>query len=1084
VEKTKLPIFFIIVFTLLNFTNLTKASGYLSKPLSISTEYSWFDHTSPKYGANPDQYINIMTRYDGQVFTDGSCIPYESCYDGHEGIDFVAQEGTPVFASESGNISIGYSNLGGRWTKIWHASQNQATYYGHLKEYVITSGYVSKGDLIAFSGKTGVVSGPHLHFGVYTAQSNGIPIDPYGWSGPSQDPWQYDLGYLWDDNTPPSWGEEHVSGNITQDTTWISGNTYVVDGSITVNAGVTLTINPNVVVKFAPSNGVISVYGTLNANGNGFQKIYFTSIKDDSVGGDTNHDGSATAPAPGDYEGIYFTDGSSGGFSNSVFRYGGKLNYWAQIPYGAMRIYGGDVSVSNTEFKSNIYGIYYYNNNTSGTLSIQNSQFDENGDYGFYANSPNGRTLIVEDSIFGNHNISAGKISEKINFINSGNHPMSGVSTVFHIMYGNAPVNQTWNPGIPFLIESYTIDQGRKVTINPGTIVKFSQDSSINVYGSLLALGEANNRVYLTSAKDDSVGGDTNHDGSITSPAAGDYYGMYFYEGSVSALQNTSIKYGGKFNYWSPIPYGVIRIYGGHLVIQQSEINSNNHGIYQVGDTTLYTESSMIQNNIGHGLYILNSTGIATTTILNNAFNNNENSDAYISGKTIFVNSGNTGDDSSKFIISGQISYDQVWNPGIPFVLSYVSIDQNKKLTINPGTIVKFNQSSAINVYGSLFALGEANNKVYFTSIKDDTVGGDTNGDGSATSPAPSDYQGIYFFDGSHGDINYANISYGGEYNYWSIHYGALRIANSEVSVNNSLFKKNSYGIYMSYSGSVSVNRSEFESNDCGACIYATPATVSFTNNEFNNQKTYDILLSGNINFINSGNTGINTKGILLSNFTPTENQILNPGVPYVVQYVLISSGKQIDIKPNTILKFDGNGAIITYGNLNIKGLQNGPVYLTSLKDDSLGGDTNGDKLGTSPREGDYQGIFFYSGATGMIENAVIKYGGKYIYGVSPPYGVIRVYDGTLTIRKSTITKNKYGIMQQGNNSHTTISLSSITDNLDYGFYSYRPNTVNADHNWWGSATGPYNPNSNPNGQGDRVSDDIQYTPWLTSNPN
>jgi hypothetical protein len=38
---------------------------------------------------------------------------------------------------------------------------------------------------------------------------------------------------------------------------------------------------------------------------------------------------------------------------------------------------------------------------------------------------------------------------------------------------------------------------------------------------------------------------------------------------------------------------------------------------------------------------------------------------------------------------------------------------------------------------------------------------------------------------------------------------------------------------------------------------------------------------------------------------------------------------------------------------------------------------------------------------------------------------------------------------------------------------------INAEHNSWGAPSGPYNPASNPDGQGDAVSDNVDYNPWL-----
>lgn len=58
--------------------------------------------------------------------------------------------------------------------------------------------------------------------------------------------------------------------------------------------------------------------------------------------------------------------------------------------------------------------------------------------------------------------------------------------------------------------------------------------------------------------------------------------------------------------------------------------------------------------------------------------------------------------------------------------------------------MVKFDyRTSDLYVIGTLEVEGTASNRVVFTSIKDDTYGGDTNGDDDATSPAPGDWDSI-----------------------------------------------------------------------------------------------------------------------------------------------------------------------------------------------------------------------------------------------------------------------------------------------------------------------------------------------------
>jgi RHS repeat-associated protein len=95
---------------------------------------------------------------------------------------------------------------------------------------------------------------------------------------------------------------------------------------------------------------------------------------------------------------------------------------------------------------------------------------------------------------------------------------------------------------------------------------------------------------------------------------------------------------------------------------------------------------------------------------------------------------------------SGTVPPGTEWGPGV-IVVDSVAVPSGGTLTVHPGTIVKFlNPGSRLDVYGVLNVEGTPGSPVVFTGIRDDTAGGDTNGDGSASSPAAGDWQGISFF--------------------------------------------------------------------------------------------------------------------------------------------------------------------------------------------------------------------------------------------------------------------------------------------------------------------------------------------------
>lgn len=89
-------------------------------------------------------------------------------------------------------------------------------------------------------------------------------------------------------------------GNITDQHWTLSGSPYIVISDVTLGAGVTLTIDPGVIVKFKANTGLFpGGGGTLVANGTAAEQIIFTSYNDDSVsaGGDTSPEDSSSPTA-------------------------------------------------------------------------------------------------------------------------------------------------------------------------------------------------------------------------------------------------------------------------------------------------------------------------------------------------------------------------------------------------------------------------------------------------------------------------------------------------------------------------------------------------------------------------------------------------------------------------------------------------------------------------------------------------------------------------------------------------------------------------------------------------------------------
>ena len=110
---------------------------------------------------SPIEYRGITSKFGYRIH------PTLNRREFHRGSDMKAKMSTPVYATADGIVE--YAGLHkksgyGRLVILQHAFGFRS-YFGHLNKIVIKSTrFVKKGDLIAYSGNTGLSSGPHLHY--------------------------------------------------------------------------------------------------------------------------------------------------------------------------------------------------------------------------------------------------------------------------------------------------------------------------------------------------------------------------------------------------------------------------------------------------------------------------------------------------------------------------------------------------------------------------------------------------------------------------------------------------------------------------------------------------------------------------------------------------------------------------------------------------------------------------------------------------------------------------------------------------------------------------------------------------------
>jgi murein DD-endopeptidase MepM/ murein hydrolase activator NlpD len=108
----------------------------------------------------------------------------------HEGLDIVNDVGTPIYAAGDGTVEVAGQSGGGYGTMIViNHGYGYQSLYAHLSKVLVREGQrLKRGDLIGKSGKTGLVSGPHLH---YEVRHDGICINPVNFFFDDLTPQQY-----------------------------------------------------------------------------------------------------------------------------------------------------------------------------------------------------------------------------------------------------------------------------------------------------------------------------------------------------------------------------------------------------------------------------------------------------------------------------------------------------------------------------------------------------------------------------------------------------------------------------------------------------------------------------------------------------------------------------------------------------------------------------------------------------------------------------------------------------------------------------------------------------------------------------
>lgn len=163
---------------------LKVSKKYIKPPLDLSKKIkSEFKEANEIYNTISKQnYINgkfilpmdskITSHYGNARMFNDTVKSY------HSGTDFRAKVGTPLKAINDGVVVLAKSRYYAGGSIIIDHGKGIYSCYFHLDKYKVKKGQkVQKGDIIALSGKSGRITGPHLHLTIKVNGTTVAPID-------------------------------------------------------------------------------------------------------------------------------------------------------------------------------------------------------------------------------------------------------------------------------------------------------------------------------------------------------------------------------------------------------------------------------------------------------------------------------------------------------------------------------------------------------------------------------------------------------------------------------------------------------------------------------------------------------------------------------------------------------------------------------------------------------------------------------------------------------------------------------------------------------------------------------------------